>query len=251
MKMEIKKIKNSVDNSTLFNLFINGTIHSDLSLFENDSYYISGFEYFDPYVGSLSNAAYLEKMIRLFKNVSRMIDDFSIPSTYYEDGSFWKSIFLTLYREELKNNYPSIIKDENTFTNVIVKKWGWENYIFKAILVKKYMAQSQKYFTADEFFETVAENIDVFNYLIKTPIFRNGEFIVKILKIIKDENLSSISKSRILNRPDLGGDERVGRRAIYEMNKIYPIIFIHSLEIDKLREIYLKSIQKYVGESVQ
>ena len=250
MKMKIRKLSNSIDNNTLLRYFSYGNLISEDSLFENETFFVNGFEYFDPYVGSLNNEAYFQKMIRLFTNVSNVIDKYSIPSNYYEDGSFWKSIFLTQYREELNNTYPSIIRDESTFSNVIGKKWGWENYIFKAILVKKLLLNSQRYFTTTELYETVAENIDVFNYLIKTPIFRNNEFILKILRIIKDENLSNISKRRILNRPDLGNDERVGRRAIYEMNKIYPIIFIHNLEVDQLKKIYIKAINKYNIEDI-
>jgi hypothetical protein len=243
--MEIRKIKNSLDNNTLLKYFSKDQLIKEDSLFENEFYYLSGFEYFDPYVGSLTTDTYVQKMMRLFKNVSNVIDSYSIPSNYYEDGTFWKSTFLTLYREELNNNYPAIIRDETTFNNVIGKKWGWENYIFKAILVKKYLPYAENFFTKEEFYETVAENIDVFNYLVKGPIFRNDKFIVKILKIIKDEDLVSLSKRKIQNRPDLGSDERIGRRAIYEMNKIYPIIMVHNLEIDQLKEIYIKSIRKY------
>ena len=62
----------------------------------------------------------------------------------------------------------------------------------------------------------------MFNYIIKYEIFRNGQFLINIMDVIEETGLSSVLKAKIKNRPDLGKDERYGRRVLFEMNKGSP-----------------------------
>ena len=52
----------------------------------------------------------------------------------------------------------------------------------------------------------------MFNYMIKYEVFRNDKFIINVVDIINDNNLSAILKAKIKDRTDLGKDERYGRR---------------------------------------
>lgn len=245
--MEIRKLKN-LDNKSLLDYFKNTNRDDKDNFFDGEQYLIKDFQFFDPYIGSLSNDESSQKISYLFSNVSRLIETNDIPMSYLEDPMFWKSVFITEYRDELLSIYPKLNKEETVFNNVIGKRWGWENYIFKAIIVHKFTPTALNYFkTREEFYRVVSENLDVFNYLIKGPIFRNGDFITKILKIITDKDLSKLSKKKIINRPDLGLDERFGRRAIYEMNKKYPILLVHKFDINQLSDLYIKSINKYLS----
>lgn len=42
------------------------------------------------------------------------------------------------------------------------------------------------------------------------------------MDIIIETNLGQVLKAKIKNRPDLGKDERYGRRVIFELNKALP-----------------------------
>ena len=90
--------------------------------------------------------------------------------------------------------------------------------------------------------------MDMFNYIIKYDIFRNGIFLINIMDIIEETKTSKILKSKIKNRSDLGNDERYGRRVIYEFNKSYPIILSPMLEKEQLKEYFLKYLSYYYHE---
>ena len=87
--------------------------------------------------------------------------------------------------------------------------------------------------------------MDMFNYIIKYEIFRNGQFLINIMDIIAETGLSSILKAKIKNRPNLGKDERYGRRVIFELNKAYPIVMSPMLDKDMLKEYFLKYLGYY------
>lgn len=97
----------------------------------------------------------------------------------------------------------------------------------------------------------ILNNVDMYNYIIKYEIFRNGQFLIKIMEIIEEENLSKILKAKIRNRPDLGRDERYGRRVIFELNKSYPIVLSPMLEKDVLKQYFMRYLgYYYAGEEV-
>ena len=87
--------------------------------------------------------------------------------------------------------------------------------------------------------------MDMFNYIIKYEIFRNGSFLIKIMDIIDETGLSKVLKTKIKNRPDLGQDERYGRRVIFELNKAYPIVMSPMLDEQQLKEYFLKYLGYY------
>ncbi|WP_286131770.1 hypothetical protein [Bacillus sp. FJAT-25509] len=89
----------------------------------------------------------------------------------------------------------------------------------------------------------------MYNYIIKYEIFRNSSFLLNILDIIDELDLSKVMKSKIIWRENLGKDERVGRRVIFEFNKSYPVIMSPMLEKEDLKEWFLKYLSYYYDES--
>lgn len=159
---------------------------------------------------------------------------------------FWHSLLVTRKRDYLLENYPQIKEGINHFHNIVLKKFDWENYIYKCVLGAQYIndlinddGEHQRYYSL------IVENLDLYNYIIKYEIFRNDHFLKNILDIIDELNLSKVMKAKIIGRDDLGKDERVGRRVIFEFNKSYPVIMSPMLEKEELKEVFLKYLSYY------
>ena len=58
-------------------------------------------------------------------------------------------------------------------------------------------------------------------------------------------DLAKVMKAKIKNRPDLGKDERVGRRVIFESNKSYPVVLSPMLDKESLKEPFLEYLSYY------
>lgn len=162
----------------------------------------------------------------------------------------WHSFLVTHQREYLIEQYPSIITSQKDFNNIVLKKFDWENYIYKCILAVEYVEDIGK----DEsekrrYYELIIDNLDLYNYIIKYEIFRNGEFLLKILNIVDELGLSSLMKAKIKDRPDLGNDERYGRRVIFELNKSYPVIMAPMLSKEELKAAVLRELENYYDVS--
>ena len=58
-------------------------------------------------------------------------------------------------------------------------------------------------------------------------------------------------KAKIKNRPDLGKDERYGRRVLFEMNKAYPVVMSPMLDKDTLKAYFLEFLSYYYDDSIE
>lgn len=164
----------------------------------------------------------------------------------FMDECFWHSWLCLYKREYLLKLYPQIQQDYQTFKNIVIKKFDWENYIYKAILIAQYVDENVESEKREHYYHLILQNMDVFNYIIKYEIFRNGRFLINIMDIIEEEDgLSKILKAKINNRPDLGKDERYGRRVIFELNKAYPIVMSPMLDKQMLKEYFMKYLGYY------
>ena len=77
-------------------------------------------------------------------------------------------------------------------------------------------------------------------------IFRNNKFLLNILlDIIQELDLSKTLKAKIKDRDDLGKDERIGRRVIFELNKSYPVIMSPMMNKEELKDVFLKFLSYY------
>ena len=159
---------------------------------------------------------------------------------------FWHSLLVTKKRDFILTQYPIVKENYSQFKNIVIKAFDWENYIYKCVLAAEYIediaeTEEQK----ERLYHLVLENLDLFNYIIKYPIFRNAEFVVKILTIIDELNISKLMKAKIPNRPDLGKDVRYGRQIIYELNKNYPVIMAPMMDKEELKKEVLKALGYY------
>lgn len=57
--------------------------------------------------------------------------------------------------------------------------------------------------------------------------------------------MSSILKAKIKDRPDLGNDERYGRRVVYEFNKSYPIVMSPMMSKEELVPFFFEYLSYY------
>ena len=161
------------------------------------------------------------------------------------DERFWHSWLCLYKRDYLLDTYPQIREDYNAFQNIVLKKLDWENYIYKAILLAQYVEENTPADKHESYYQLIVQNMDMFNYIIKYEIFRNGQFLINIMDIIAETGLSSVLKAKIKGRSDLGKDERYGRRVIFELNKAYPIVMGPMLEKETLKEYFLKYLGYY------
>jgi len=170
-----------------------------------------------------------------------------LPRDTHFDGQFWQTLLLIQKRDYILETYPEVIESETKFMNVVLKKFDWENYIYKCILAAQYISDNIEEEKREKYYKLIAENLDVYNYIIKYEIFRNDQFLIKILDIIKDNQLSDILKAKIKGREDLGDDERYGRRVIFELNKVYPVIMVPLMSKEELERLFLESLSKYMA----
>lgn len=122
------------------------------------------------------------------------------------DERFWHSYLCLYKRKYLLDKYPQLKDGYDQFKRIVIKKFDWENYIYKAILIAQYIEENTKPEQYEKYYQLILQNMDMFNYIIKYEIFRNGSFLIKIMDIIDETGLSKVLKSKIKNRSDLGRD---------------------------------------------
>ena len=159
---------------------------------------------------------------------------------------FWYSLLCVHKKEFLIREYPQIVDSMKDFHNIVVKKFDWENYIYKCVLGAQYVKDNTDCDEdRDRYYDLIVDNLDVYNYMIKYEVFRNDKFIINVLDIIDDRGLAKVLKAKIKDRPDLGKDERYGRRVLFEFNKAYPIVMSPMLEKDDLEELFVEYLGYY------
>jgi hypothetical protein len=138
-----------------------------------------------------------------------------------------------------------VIKNRKNFENIILKKFDWENYIYKFYFGALYINDHVEAKMHERFFSLVSNNLDLYNYLLKQSVFRNSEFIINVLKIVDELNISDVLKARIRDIPGLAADERFGRRVLMEFNKEYPIVMFQPMSYEELKDLFLNHLKKY------
>ena len=247
--MEIRLLqKGYKNNEQFYQDFLNDKINSNEEYFTNDIVTIAEAPDFPIYMGRGSE----EEKKQAFSKAFEVIASSYIHSDrdLHLDELFWHSLLVTKKREYILENYPIVKTDQKQFENIVIKSFDWENYIYKCVLAAEYIEdliddpEKKKHY-----YHLVLENLDIYNYIIKYAIFRNADFVIKILTIIDDLQISNIMKEKIKDRPDLGKDERVGRRVIFELNKKYPVVMSPLLDIESLKEEVLQALSYYVDVS--
>ncbi|MEB8123848.1 DUF6339 family protein [Staphylococcus succinus] len=240
--MEVNLLKDGYKNDAdIYNDFLSGTINYDKDYFSSDCKIIDVIPDFPIYLASSHVNEFIEAVKILKEHMIHTDRDIHL------NGRFWHSYLLVEKREYILEKYPQVKDSIKNFNNVILKKFDWENYIYKCVLAAEYINSAMLYNNIDEekYAKLIYENLDLFNYIIKYPIFRNSEFVMKFFSVIEEENLSSKMKEKIKHRTDLGKDERYGRRILFELNKNYPIIMSPFLEKEELKNEIYKALKLY------
>ncbi|MCU7558431.1 hypothetical protein [Macrococcus capreoli] len=244
--MEIRLLnKGYKNNSELYNDFISGNIDYNKEYFSEESIYINDIEDFPIYIAKGTDkdklADFNEAILVLKKFVNETERD------VHWNETFWHSLLISKKRKYIIDKYPSINNSIKEFNKIVIKNFDWENYIYKCVLAAEYIndANFNDVETDKHYIRLIYDNLDLYNYIIKYTIFRNSEFIIKLLTVIDEENLSTRLKAKIKNRDDLGDDERYGRRVIYELNKNYPVIMSPFLEKEELKNEIYKALALY------
>ena len=247
MKMEIRFLKSSyIKGEQVYNDFLNNTIGSLEEHYDDKIANINSVPDFPIYINVSENvrAPLFVEAINIISNHYLDMD-----REYSLDGQFWHSLLLLKKRDYILEKYPAVKESESNFKNVVVKKFDWENYIYKCVLAAQYVNDNVDDVDKREFYyNLIANNLDVYNYIIKYEIFRNDKFLLNVLDIIYDNDLSEILKAKIKDRPDLGKDERVGRRVIFELNKSYPVVLAPTLDKNELEVLFLENLKKYTPD---
>lgn len=241
--MEIRLLNEGYkNNENFYTSFLNNELISDKYV-SDEKVIIDRIVEFPIYVAKDKESAKNENFRELIEKIS---DNFiNIDRSIYLSEIFWHSYICLYMREYVLNKYPKINISFSSFKNIVIKKFDWENYIYKAVLISQYLEDYAEEKDRDKYIDMILDNLDLFNYIIKYEIFRNGKFLINILDIIDKYDLSKKLKAKIKGRDDLGDDERYGRRVIYEFNKSYPIVLAPMLETEELEEYFFTYLGFY------
>jgi hypothetical protein len=244
--MIVKLLKDSyLKSDEIFDDFVNDNISDDLDHFSEITLNLEELKPFPLYINESKDLALKRsKFMDAFETINQYY--LSLDKDITMNQSFWHSIFLTNFRDYIISNFPSVYQNRNTFRNIVLKAFDWENYIYKSLLAVEYISDQVDINEQKIYYEQIINNLDFFNYLIKYSVFRNDKFIVAILRIVKKFNMTNILKAQIKDRPDLGKDERYGRRVIFEFNKDYPVVLAPMMTEENLEEQFFKYLRKYL-----
>lgn len=245
--MRVKLLDSShLKSQSLYEDFVNDRIDENAEYFSDQEMFIEEAPDFPIYMGSKEKKDNKEE---LFREAIIILKKHYIQTDreIHMNGLFWHSLLVSKKRDYLVQQYPIILEEQKEFYNIVLKKFDWENYIYKCVLAAEYIEEAKvKAEEIDKYIHLIYSNLDMYNYIIKYSIFRNADFVVKLLKIIDEENLSKIMKEKIKHRPDLGKDERYGRRVIFELNKNYPVVMSPFLDKEELKKEIFTSLNMYL-----
>lgn len=243
--MEIRLLKSGYKNNDQFYQdFLNDQIKDKDEYFSDEVINLDEAPDFPIYMGVGYDNKRSELFLEAFNTISKYYINTDRDIHFTE--AFWHSLLCVNKRDFLIKEYPQIMEKQSNFNNIVIKKFDWENYIYKCILGAQYINdniedQNEKL----RYYNLIIDNLDLYNYIIKYEIFRNDKFLLNILDIIQELDLSKTLKAKIKDRDDLGKDERIGRRVIFELNKSYPVIMSPMMDKEELKDVFLKFLGYY------
>jgi len=246
--MKIRLLKEGYKkDELLYTAFKNGDVLDDL-FFSEETVEIEEAPDFPIYMGKGTEVQKKADFLAAFQTIANSY--VNLDRDIHFDERFWHSLLITKKRDYIITNYPQVLDSYREFSNIVIKSFDWENYIYKCILAVEYIEDATDLpLTKEQYYELIVDNLDIFNYIIKYSIFRNGDFLLKILTVIHNLGISELLKGKITDRPDLGKDERYGRRVIFELNKSYPVLMSPLLDIKDLQEEFLRALGNYYDVS--
>lgn len=248
MRVQLLK-RGYLNNEEIYDDFLNDKIDKNNNYFSNETVYISEAPDFPIYIADRNKKSREKKFLQAFKVITNNYLNLDRDLTF--NGVFWHSLLITKKRNYILENYPQVTEGYNRFKNIVFKTFDWENYIYKCLIGAQYIFDNiNDEIERKRYFKLIINNLDLYNYIIKYPIFRNDHFLINVLDIIDELNLSDLLKKYITGRKDLGEDERYGRRVIFELNKSYPIVLSPMLDKKNLKRLFLKYLGYYYDLSL-
>lgn len=253
--IEVRLLKDKYkSNEALYEAFLDDKLIGNEEFLSGEKVRISDAHEFPIYIANGTEEEKVEKFLEAFEVMAKHY--IKTDRDVHLNEKFWHSLLCQQHRDYLLESYPQIrdggIKE---FKNIVLKAFNWENYIYKCVLGAQYITDN----IADDseqkrYFKLIAENLDVYNYIIKYNIFRNDIFLIKILNIIDKYDISQILKAKIkdkeiIEKYHLGKDERYGRRVIFEFNKSYPVVMVPMLSDEELEEKFFEYLAFYYDVS--
>lgn len=242
--MEVKLLNEVYDRDQVYQDFISGPIDRNNDYVSEKSILIEEAPDFPIYF------AYAYNNFDQFSLAIKRIKKYYIHKDrdVHLNQRFWHSLFVLYKREYIIEKYPEVLEDKKKFENIVLKKFDWENYVYKCVLAAEYIHDANFLTEVEEVecMKMIYDNLDLYNYIIKYNIFRNSQFIINFLTVVTEEGLGDQLKKQIKDRPNLGSDERYGRRVIFEFNKNYPIIMAPFLKKEELKEEIYKALSLYL-----
>lgn len=241
--MEIKILKDEyLKGDQIYTDFIEDKILGDPEHFTKETVTIGCLDDFPIYLAKSTKENREDDYLDGFLTMDKII--VSLDRKHSLDSSFWYSYILTQKSDYIKENYPEVFESETKFKNAILKKFDWENYIYKLVIGTQYVIDNiQDEDEQIKYFKLISNNLDVYNYIIKYEVFRNDIFLVNIMKIINENDLSEICKAKIKYYTS---DERFGRKVIFELNKSYPMVMVPLMEYEELEAAFIDNLNKYL-----
>ena len=246
--MKIRLLKEGYKkDELLYTAFKNGEVTDDL-FFSEETVEIEEALDFPIYMGRGSE---IQKKVDFLASFQAIANSYvNLERDIHFNERFWHSLLVTKKRDYIIEKYPQVLESYREFCNIDIKGFDWENYIYKCVLAVEYIEDATELvLSKEQYYELIVDNLDIYNYIIKYSIFRNGEFLLKILTVIHNLEIGDILKAKITDRPDLGKDERYGRRVIFELNKSYPVLMSPLLDIEALQEEFIKALGNYYDVS--
>lgn len=259
--MKVNLIKDDYkNNEQLYHDFINDRVNDNEEYFSGETIIIDQAPEFPIYMGKGSEEEKNRDFMEAFKVIAASY--IKVDRDIHMNELFWHSLLITQKRDYILRVYPKVIESYKDFKNIVIKNFDWENYIYKCVLAAEYVENIDKVFKIDprisleeygrlknQFYTLIVKNLDIYNYMIKYKVFRNSKFILNILMIIEELKISEVMKAKIKDRPDLGKDERYGRRVIFELNKRYPVVMSPLMDYQTLKGEVINALDGYYDTS--
>ena len=136
--MEIRLLnKDCLKKEEFYKDFLEDKIVEKDEYFSGEVVYIKEAPSFPIYMGKASE----EEKVGLFKQAFEVMADCYLDTDrdIHMNEMFWYSLLCVYKRDFLLREYPQIGESMKDFQNIVVKKFDWENYIYKCVLGAQYV----------------------------------------------------------------------------------------------------------------
>lgn len=246
--MKIRLLKQGYKtNEQFYHDFLDDKINGNTEYFTDDYVYLDEAPDFPIYMALGSENKKEADFMEAFQVLSKYY--ITLDKEVWFNGTFWHSLLCTEKREYLLKKYPQIEYSFDDFKNIVTKTFDFKNYIYKCVFGAQCIEDKTSAITdeierkkeKERYYRLIINNMDFYNYLLNHTIFKNGNFILKMLNIIDEENLSGTIKKK-LNRSN---DLRIGRLITYEFNKNYPLIAYPLMDKEDLKKEVLHYVDVF------